>query len=80
MFALDLYANDVILRTTRDEIALTTLTREQKNTKLLAVVEAQLHVNPKAFEVFLSALKQRIPLEALCRRMEDTYRKGSCRF
>ena len=73
--ALDLYSNDVILRTTRDEVTLATLTREQKNTRILAAVESQLHVNPKTFEVFLSALKVRIPLADLCRRMEETYCK-----
>ena len=51
------------------------LTKEQKNTKLLAAVESQLHVSPDSFKVFLSALKQRSYLEGLCRTIEEAYRK-----
>ena len=54
---------------------MTVFTREQKNTKLLAAVESQLHVSPDSFQVFLSVLKERPPLEGLCMRIEEAYRK-----
>ena len=70
--ALELYAKDVILRSTRDEVTMTTLTRLQKNTKLLAAVESQIHVSPDSFQVFLSVLKERPPLAELCQRIEES--------
>ena len=75
MLAVELYSAKIIHKNNRDEVTLTTLTTEQKNTKLLAAVESHLHVNPSSFEVFLSALKEQKPLASLCKKMEEAYCK-----
>ena len=74
---MELYSAEIIHKTNRDEVTLTTLTTEQKNIKLLAAVQSHLLVNPSSFEVFLSALKKQKPLASLvlCERMEEAYCK-----
>ena len=49
--------------------------RGERTSKLLMAVGSQIAVDPRAFDVFLSALAKRPSMIDLCGRMKDPYRK-----
>ena len=77
VLAWELYAENIISPTVRDAAMFMMHERGARTSNLLAAVESQIAVNPKAFDVFLAVLAKRPSLSDLCGRIKDAYGKSA---
>ena len=75
VLAWELYAENIISATVRDAANNTMHERRKRTSDLLAAVDSQIAVDPRAFDVFLSVLAKRSSMSDLCRKMRDAYSK-----
>ena len=75
--AWELYAENIIPAAVRDAANNTMHERRKRTSDLLATVDSQIVVDPRAFDVFLSVLAKRSSMNDLCGRMKDTYGRSN---
>ena len=80
VLAWELYAENIISPTARDAANNTMHERGARTSHLLAAVELQIAVNPRAFDVFLSVLAKQPSMSDLCGRIKDACGKSRRQF
>ena len=80
VLAWELYAENIISLTSRDAANNMMHGRGARTSHLLAAVELQIAVNPKAFDVFLSVLAKQPSMSDLCERIKDACGKSRRQF
>ena len=75
VLAWELFAENVISAAVRDAAVYMMHEKGVRTSNLLMAVESQIAVDPGVFDVFLSILAKRPPMNDFCERMKETYRK-----
>ena len=75
VLAWELFSENVVTLTVVEFANNMTHERGERTSKLLMAMGSQIAVDPRAFDVFLSALAKRPAMSDLCGRMKDSYRK-----
>ena len=73
VLAWELYSKKIISKPERDSASYTMHETGSRTSKLLAAVEAQIAVDTRAFDLFLSILAEHQEMSDLCERMKGVY-------